>query len=147
MKYKTKIALWAHLVVLFVILLNLGSIIGAIVASEVALKISFGAIAGFLFLINAILLVPAWLNNYCLLNENELKLISGFIFKETIDRKSIIGVKETRNPLSSPYAFTLDRIEVSYYKKDGKESFALIAPKHKQDFLQQLNEKTQSGEM
>jgi hypothetical protein len=63
----------------------------------------------------------------------------GFLYRKKIDIQSILRIKETRNPLSSP-ATSLDRLEIRY----GKSGWVLVSPRDKQGFvnaLRRINER------
>jgi hypothetical protein len=58
-------------------------------------------------------------------------------FHSTIALPAIVEVVPTNNPVSAP-APSLDRLRVDYRKKNGKMSFALISPRDKDGFVQDL---------
>lgn len=70
--------------------------------------------------------------NYTIENES-LKVKSGFMVNKTIDIQSIKKISETNNMLSSP-ATSLDRLEITY----GKFDSVLISPKLKREFIERI---------
>ncbi|WP_427452771.1 PH domain-containing protein [Litorimonas sp. WD9-15] len=60
-------------------------------------------------------------------------IIHGGLFKIEMSRNSIISIRKSRNPLSSP-AFSLDRLEIKY----GANKMVLISPKDEAGFLDAL---------
>lgn len=72
---------------------------------------------------------------YYELDSTSLLIRSGWLHRR-IPLLSIQRVFPTRNPLSSP-ALSLDRLRIDYLH-EGKSRFALISPKEKAGFLQEL---------
>src|SRR5262245_18357580 len=67
--------------------------------------------------------------------DGELRARSGpFRFRVPLD--AIVGVRPTRNPISSP-AFSLDRLQVDY-QRNGRKRFFRTSPKDKERFLEEL---------
>jgi len=73
-----------------------------------------------------------WFGTYYEIKDSTLRVVAG-PFRWKIDILTIINVKRTRNPLSSP-ALSLDRLEVRY----GKWGIILISPKNEVRFGEEL---------
>jgi hypothetical protein len=58
-------------------------------------------------------------------------------FRTRVPLDAIVKVIPTNNPLSAP-APSLDRLEISYRRKDGATVFTLIAPQDKEGFVRDL---------
>lgn len=72
---------------------------------------------------------------YYMLTDFELVVRSGFL-QYRVPLASIVEVRPTRNPLSSP-AWSLDRLRVEY-RKGTKTRYLLISPEDKNAFLREL---------
>ena len=81
----------------------------------------------------ALFVVHLFLTTNYTIDEEELKIKSGFIFNRTIDIKTIKRITETRNLLSSP-ATSLDRLAISF----GKSDCVIVSPKHKTAFIDEI---------
>ncbi len=122
--FESKIDLWFYLLISLLILVSIFVLHKAIrQPSLVNLVVS---------LITAVLGVglPLWLlaSTKYILSDNELIVKSGPV-NRLIPLESIVSVKETHNPISSP-ALSLDRLEIKY----GNNQRILISPKDKQGF-------------
>ena len=60
-------------------------------------------------------------------------------FRWRINLDSIQQIQPSHNPLSAP-ALSLDRLRIDYILPNGKERFALISPRDKAAFLQDLQD-------
>lgn len=78
--------------------------------------------------------LPPLLGTYYKIDNNVLLIKCGFFFRWDIDISSIVSIKKTRNPISSP-ALSLDRLEISF---DNGSETVIISPKNKQDFIQTI---------
>jgi len=132
MKFKSKIDLWVHFAFAT---LPVSTILCIILLIAVEGKI-ISAITLAFCLALCIFIMPMWMNTYYVLGERELIVKYGFL-KTKIAYNSIKRVTETRNPLAS-IALSLDRIEIIY----GGGGHILISPQNKQEFLQQLEQRT-----
>ena len=93
------------------------------------------------------LFIPMLLKTYYELGENELRIKSGLGKGKTIDLSQIVSAFGTKNPISSP-ALSMDRIELKYKYKSGKNSDSIvISPKDKEEFLRQLKLKNKDIEI
>lgn len=72
---------------------------------------------------------------YYMITDFELVVRSGFL-QYRVPLASIVEVRPTRNPLSSP-AWSLDRLRVEY-RKGTKTRYLLISPEDKTAFLREL---------
>lgn len=71
---------------------------------------------------------------YIISDDNKLNVKCWFMFDLDIDIKSIHRIRKTYNPLSSPAAALIGRIEVFY--DNGKS--IIISPKQKKEFIADL---------
>ena len=78
------------------------------------------------------LILWCWFGTYYEINGKQLKIVGG-PFRWKIDIMTIISIRKTRNPLSSP-ALSLNRLEIQY----GKWSTILISPKNEEQFCENL---------
>ncbi|MFM1913434.1 MAG: hypothetical protein RIR51_1277 [Bacteroidota bacterium] len=74
-------------------------------------------------------------NTYYLIDQNNLIIHSGFLFHIVIPIKEIRKIEPTISPLSSPALSLTGRLEIHY----GKWDSIIIAPKEKQEFLNEIN--------
>ncbi|MBX2895213.1 MAG: PH domain-containing protein [Cyclobacteriaceae bacterium] len=72
-------------------------------------------------------------NTYYQIEDDKLRIKSGFIINKFIAIDAIRKIQKSNNIFSSPAA-SLDRLEIFYNKYDS----VLISPKHKQEFLDEL---------
>lgn len=73
------------------------------------------------------------------LTDESLYVRNGF-FKKRLSYSNIISVSKSINPLSSPWAWSLFRVKISYKKEDNKSaSFILIAPQNREQFIRELS--------
>lgn len=80
-----------------------------------------------------ILFLYLFLNTFYEVDEKNVIVKCGFLFKKTIVIHDIKKISETTSVISSP-ATSLDRLEISY----GKFDSILISPKQKKEFIEQL---------
>jgi membrane protein YdbS with pleckstrin-like domain len=130
MKFKSKIDWWLHLVFAIMLIPNIHIII------LLVLNGGNPIIAVILSVINIFLVIPIWLNTYYILDDDELRIRSGFCINMRIPYSDIKSIKETRDPTASA-GLSLDRIEIKY----SKWGMVLISPKNKQNFITQLNQR------
>ncbi len=78
-------------------------------------------------------ILQLFVNTYYIIEEDVLKIRSGFLYKLNVDIHQIKKIEETNSPLSSPAA-SFDRIEIIYNKFDS----VIISPKEKQIFIQDI---------
>lgn len=74
-------------------------------------------------------------NTYYLIDQTNLIIHSGFLYHVVIPIKEIRKIEPTVNPLSSPALSLSGRLEIHY----GKWDSIIIAPKEKQEFLNEIN--------
>ncbi len=85
------------------------------------------------------LLSYVFMTTYYVIDNHDLIIKCGFFINMKISIDTIIKIKETHNPISSPAA-SLDRIAIYYNDKQS----VMISPKDKMDFINhllQINEK------
>lgn len=131
MKFKSKIGVWFHFVMLLIITgCALPICLGIIFPNTPTL------ITG---LIIAVIIIPfcfsIYLNTYYTLEETALRIRCGFVINKRISYKDIESVYETKDPSASA-GLSLDRISINTAKSEW-----LISPKNKQEFLKLLNER------
>lgn len=139
-----KVAWWAHVVFVVLILTTIANGVGIYFVRHnngglVVMSVSFAVMT-----LCTIMLVPMWLNTYYVLEESQLLIVCGF-FKLRIPYDSITSAKESCCPLSS-FALSLDRILIKYKSTKGRNRIVLIAPVRKQEFLDTLNKLYEKGE-
>ncbi len=78
-------------------------------------------------------ILQLFVNTYYIIEDDVLKIRSGFLYKLNVDIHQIKKIEETNSPLSSPAA-SFDRIEIIYNKFDS----VIISPKEKQIFIQDI---------
>lgn len=83
----------------------------------------------FFTLITAFVVQMFLTTNYRLEGE-QLLVRCGFLYRLSIDVRTIRRIEETRNPLSAP-ALSFDRLEIIY----GRYDSVIISPRNKQDFI------------
>lgn len=108
--------------------------IGAIltfVCAIMAIKGLYPVMAFILFL--AFLIGKLFTGIEYIIDGDELIIKSSFLFTSKIAISSIKSVAKSRNPLSAPAA-SLDRLEIKY----GKYDYALVSPKNKIEFINEL---------
>lgn len=96
-------------------------------------------VAGTTLLIGAVMLVLVLLLTYPLYYEitpSALTIRCGILVRQQIPLNSIREVFPTKSPLSAP-AWSLDRLRVNY-ERNGEGGYALISPKDKPSFMQEL---------
>ena len=105
MKLKGKIAVWFYLVIIFIVWMEVYTLVTTydenIISSLLNLVVS---------ILIDVLFLSIVMNNYVEFKDEYLLITFGFI-KRTIPYEDIISVTETNNPLSS-LAASLDRIEI-----------------------------------
>ena len=74
-------------------------------------------------------------NTYYLIDQNNLIIHSGFLFHKVIPIGDIKKIEPTVSPLSSPALSLRGRLEIHY----GKWDSIIIAPKEKEEFLNEIN--------
>ncbi|HRR08136.1 MAG TPA: PH domain-containing protein [Rhodothermales bacterium] len=83
------------------------------------------AVTGFVYYI--------FTTTYYVIDQNILRVRSGFFIDLKINIQDIHAISETRNPLSAP-ATSLDRLEIRY----AHRSMVLISPKDKVGFIREI---------
>ena len=121
-KYKSKVGL--GIVLFIVIVLGITSTIMIIHKVWIGLAINL-IVLGFMFYLFS--------STYYIIEGNNLKIKSGFLYKQTIKIDLIKKIVKTNNPISSP-ATSLDRIAITYNKTDT----VIVSPKDKMDFIDHL---------
>ncbi len=69
--------------------------------------------------------------------DNDQLLVQAGPFHWRIPVEKILTVHHTNNPLGAP-AWSLKRLNVRYIDKKGKETFVLISPKKRKEFMEHL---------
>ena len=93
-------------------------------------KVWFGLV---IILILASLITHMFLTTYYQIEDQVVRIKSGFLLNKTIAIGSIRKITATKNPPSSP-ATSLDRLEIMYNKSDS----IIISPKDKTGFINEL---------
>ena len=137
MVFKAKIAWYIHATIVLMLLLTVGSLVGAFIVKNNVEKIVFWSTLGLMLIIDLFLLPMLYRIKYSFF-QNGIIISSGLLNK-VIAYKLITSVKETRNPLASPYAPSLDRIEIKFKDENGKDHVVLVSPQNKCDFILELN--------
>lgn len=146
-KYKSKVDWWIHLTFGLLVILNIWMIVIAPFSLGVD-AIPVLIIGGLILTPCNILTVPMWLNTYYLFGKEGLKVRSGFFAKELIEYDRIISICETRNPLSTSTAISLDRMEITYrYKRGNFTDTVVVSPKDKESFTQELLKRNENVEV
>ena len=133
MKFKSKIDLWLHLVVILFTILTLW-----LLYSYVTNKVSIVMLILFIAVLILIIL-PMYLFTYYVFEDLYLRIRCGLMVNIKIYYKDIVSLKESKNLISSP-ALSMDRIEIKYYKNFHSD-FIIISPERKQEFIDELNKK------
>lgn len=135
MKFKSKIDWWFHPIAIIMIVLMIWLCIYGLLERDLLV-----GIIGIVFItINALLIIPIWVNTYYLLDEFHLCIKCGLGKPLQISYKEIIGVKETRSFLSSP-ALSLDRLEIRFFRNKKSDS-VYISPQRKNEFIKLLHQR------
>ncbi len=82
-----------------------------------------------------LIIVPLFAIKYVLYSDH-LYVSCGIYGKVRVPYAAIDHIKETRNPISSA-AMSLDRIQIDY-TENGIHRMVLVSPKHKKEFLKQI---------
>lgn len=131
MKFKSKIDLWFHLVVVLFTILTLWLLYSYITNKR-------GLIALILFITLLILsILPMYLFTYYTFENSFLHIRCGLMINIKINYKNIVSVKDSKSLISSP-ALSMDRIEIKYYE-NSYPNFLVISPERKQEFIDTLN--------
>ncbi|MBW2704017.1 MAG: PH domain-containing protein [Deltaproteobacteria bacterium] len=131
MRYSTKIDWW--------IVALLGSGVGLVLFSSVVLLVRHEGndiplgIGGILTCLGVLFIS---LPTRYAIDENQLLVHAG-PFRWRIPVEKILTVHRTNNPLGAP-AWSLKRLNVRYIDKKGKETFVLISPKNRKEFIEHL---------
>ncbi|EHI97378.1 protein of unknown function DUF1200 [Clostridium sp. DL-VIII] len=133
MKFKSKIDLWFHLVVILFIILTLW-----LFYSYVTNKISIIMLILFIAVLILIIL-PMYLFTYYVFEDSCIHIRCGLMVNIKIDYKDIVSLKKSKSLISSP-ALSMDRIEIKYYR-NFQSDFIIISPERKQEFIDELNKK------
>ena len=121
-KFKSKIDLW--LVVLLVLIFGF----------QLTQLASGQKWATFIFTLSVgAFIVHLFANTFYEIENDKLRIKSGFLVNSLIEIKNIKKISETFNVMSSP-ALSLDRIEIFY----GKNNSILISPKDKSGFFEAI---------
>jgi len=132
--YPTKVDWWIALILIFTVVVLIGSAVPFFVGPPVQTPLGLGI--GILCLTIAVW--TGWIpfNTNYEIGETKLLIRSaGFRWRVPLD--SILEVLPTHNPLSSP-ACSLDRLRVNYRNRKGRMRFVLISPREKEEFLRDL---------
>lgn len=121
--YKSGISYWL-LSILLIVLSTISILLYLDGAPWYALLLVFALFA---------FILQLFVNTYYIIEEDVLKIRSGFLYKLNVDIHQIKKIEETNSPLSSPAA-SFDRIEIIYNKFDS----VIISPKEKQLFIQDI---------
>jgi len=144
MKFKTRIDWW-----LVLILIALGVIMPVVLVLGISLNwykegegLIVAIIAGVVFVIIITLFVLSFLATYYMLDVQGLTVRNTFFYKKTVPYGKIISVKESVNIVNRPKTWaaplSVVGIRVDYVKENGNKSWFFIAPKNRQEFMQQL---------
>ena len=133
MKFKAKVDLWFHAVCVLMLAFTIFTVFLVFFGKYLLLNI---IISVFCLALSGLLLVPMWLNTSYTFAETSLIIKSGLVTRN-IPYKNIHSIKESKSAIASS-ALSIDRIEIAYNKFD----IVVIAPKNKQEFMIQLEERT-----
>lgn len=133
LKFTSKKDWWLTMIVWGSMLFAIGG--GGFALSVMPPTIGELLVVGALSILLPIFLIWTWLTTYYVLDENNLIIKYG-PFQKTIPLDTILSVRKTTNPLSSP-ALSLQRLEISY----GNYDFVLISPKDRDEFMDILAER------
>ncbi|WPO77136.1 PH domain-containing protein [Flavobacterium sp. KACC 22761] len=121
-KFKSKIDLW---LVAFLIL---------IFGFQLAHFVQVQKWVSFIFMLSvSAFIVHLFATTFYEIENDKLRIKSGFLVNSLIEIKNIKKISETFNVLSSP-ALSLDRLEIFY----GKNNSILISPKDKNGFFEAI---------
>ncbi|MDR2599133.1 MAG: PH domain-containing protein [Oscillospiraceae bacterium] len=132
MKFKSKIGWWFHLTILFII------VIGCVMPIAIGLRYDdmTSLVIGIVFLIvTASFIFPIYLNTHYTLEDDTLRIRSGYCINKRIPYKDITMIYETKNPSASA-GLSFDRISVNCSKGEW-----LISPRNKQEFIRLLQQR------
>lgn len=121
-KFKSKIDLWLVVLLILIFGFQLRELGNAQKWVSFSFTLSILAFIAHLFA-----------NTFYEIENNKLRIKSGFLVNSLIEIKNIKKVSETFNVLSSP-ALSLDRLEIFY----GKNNSILISPKDKTRFFEAI---------
>lgn len=114
----------------WLILLTVWLILGAVTA---ILALSDAWPAALLLLLLDAFIVHLLLNTRYIIQESELYIQCGWLYKRTVPVSSIRRIEETNNPLSAP-ATSLDRLALILEPRE----IILISPADKEGFIQAI---------
>lgn len=133
MKFKSKIDLWVHLIVICFAEITLFVLYSCVTTNN-----KIGIIVVLLYSVLMILLIcPIYFLTYYTFEESCLHIRCGLIVNIKINYNNIVSFKESKSIVSSP-ALSIDRLEIEYYENSRHNSI-LISPKRKQEFMDTLN--------
>ena len=132
MKFRSKIGIWFHLIMFFLV----AGVCGAEITLSVVLDDVIYLIVGiFVFIIVGVVALPIYFNTNYTFEEDALHIRSGWMINTRILYKDIISTEETTDPASSA-ALSFDRISIKHSR--GEE---LVSPRNKQEFIRQLHQR------
>ncbi|MEW4924743.1 PH domain-containing protein [Algibacter sp. 2305UL17-15] len=91
-------------------------------------------IVSLIHLLPLLFLIYTFYNTDYTIENNTLKIRSGFIFKKNLEIDKITSVSKTNSLLSSPAASLTDRIELKF----GEYNSIIVSPKEKMEFIEEL---------
>lgn len=136
MKFKSKVDWWGWILVAFFMILPCVALYANLTMGEslLGLVLTFG-------LIDGLLILPIYFGTNYTFTDDFLHIRCGLVVNKKIPYENIILFRESRMATSSA-ALSLDRIEITYSKNTHKRSI-LISPERKQEFLSQLETRTE----
>jgi len=109
-------------------------IAGVLMALSVLISLQDNAWPGLaIVLLSFGFILHLFLNTHYTIENNQLTIVCGFIYRKQLDIAAITGISASNNILSSP-ATSLDRLEIVW----GKHQKVLVSPKNKTEFLSHL---------
>lgn len=137
--YKTKIDWWIGLLIMPVPLLIIALSLWELVTGDAMKGIGVLGIFAVLLLLYRLFIFPM---RYTLASE-ELIVHLGLL-KLRYPYKDILQIRESRSPLGG-YGMSLDRLEITFRRKNGKEGTILISPREKEAFWKKMNARRSTG--
>jgi hypothetical protein len=135
MKFESKIDWWFYLTAFAMLLSTTGVFLGYFQS-----KLTWLLFMGFEFLFCTVfLIIPMLFTTYCTLFPDYLYVRCWIYYSKKIPYSKITGVYQSTNYLAAP-TLSMDRLDVAYYNGNKKKT-AIISPKHKNEFLQQIAKK------
>jgi len=145
MKFKSKVDWWLFAILVAIPLSVIAFIVLTVIEQDPDIQLTWAITTGIMFIVS-LLIVPALFDTSYTLEE-EVLLLRGGLFKQSIAYDKILSAKPSNNPLSTPYTLSMRRMRINYLNKNGKERFVLISPADREEFARELRKKNRSIEI